>query len=685
MMMRKIWAIILAAAAAIASTGCEDLRFGDAFLEKAPGVDVTIDTVFSSKMYADRVLVSVYSTLRVGYPIHNSAWPLGSAGQFDKGNRYDRGVSQLDNDNLDAITDLMESHNDWDSGGQRYYAGLYSADSENISSEGVPSWTKLGFSPEQEYNWTGIRRGFIYIENVDRVPDMTEEEKRRGKGEAYVIIASQYLDLLRNYGGVPILKTYIEADNVMKTDFSRKTAREVLDYIIELLDKAAELLPWTVSAGEDGHLTKAAAMGLKCRALLFAASPLFNSDSPYSGETPIAKNANADKVKSEDIPKMYWFGGYDSKRWQDVVDACEDFLRENQANGDAYGLIEASGEEFDDYRKAWSTCYVDRYNFEILIQSGRYYDTFANTYLRCYYGVSDDHGNPGRGYGGGCVTLNFVDMFQNMDGTPARYADWLKSNGNVSKIENDPFRGRDPRLYESVMIIGDNFRGRPAEMWIGGLERGAAASNRAITGFCSRKFIWDYNDETFMTRPSNYSYLRMPEIYLTYAEALNETGRKAEALEWLNKVRRRVGLADMTDELLALNHGSKTLPEYGEPLSGDRRLREEILDERARELFFEENRWYDIVRWKRADIFTKTLYGIKIELETAVRSEDTNNDGIVNEEDDIDAMKSTFRYSEPKAEDDRYWKTHWDSKWYLSAFPSKEINKGYGLVQNPGW
>ena len=181
---------------AVSVAGCSDLRFGDAFLEKAPGVDVTIDTIFSSKLYADRALVAAYSTLRVGFPIHNSAWPLGTTGKYDIGKRYDRACSQLDNDNLDAITDLMESHNDWASGGQEYAAGNYSAESEN----GV-SWTKLAFTPEKELNWSGIRRAFQYIENVDRVPDMTDQEKDLGKGECYLIIATHYLDMFRNYGG----------------------------------------------------------------------------------------------------------------------------------------------------------------------------------------------------------------------------------------------------------------------------------------------------------------------------------------------------------------------------------------------------------------------------------------------------------------------------------------------------
>ena len=116
-------------------------------------------------------------------------------------------------------------------------------------------------------------------------------------------------------------------------------------------------------------------------------------------------------------------------------------------------------------------------------------------------------------------------------------------------------------------------------------------------------------------------------------------------------------------------HRGKVLPSYPEcALAGDAELREEILDERAREFAFEEIRWFDIVRWKRADIFRQTLYGIRV----------TILDG-------TDSSNFRFNFSEPIPETDRAWKNSFDPKWYLSAFPSNEVNKGYGLTQNAGW
>ena len=648
----------LSVAAILALCACEDLRLGDSFLEKAPGVDVTIDTIFSSKLYADRALAAAYACLRCGYPVHNNAWPLGSQGKF----RYQRACSSIDNDVHDALTDIIDSQCNWAGAFNIYYNGSYSAETENWS-----GGTKFGYLPDQEGAWKCIRKSYLYINNVDRVPDMTTAEKRQRKAECEVMIAMSYLDLWRNFGGVPILCDAVEAGKESGVDYSRQTAEAVLDTILAHLDRAAANLPWSVPADEDGHMTKASALGLKCRALSFAASPLFNANAPYHNSVPEVKASNIDKVDQSKVMEMYWFGGYDANRWQKVVDACEEFFAANA--GGEYALIQATGTTQDDYRNAWNRTYADRNNGEILIHTGRFMPTFADTYLRCYFGPAEDHGNNGRGYGGGAITLNFVDLFPYADGTPADYREWIKKHNHTGTLTDNPFVGRDPRLYESVMIVGDHFQGHPARMWDDGYEHGSAEGTRAYTGFCSRKMIWDYNDETFHNKPTDYSYLRLAEIYLIYAEALNETGRKQEAYEALNQIRRRVGLPDMNDALLAKVQSGRVYPKYDESLRGDAALREEILDERARELYFEEVRLYDMIRWKRQDIFCKTLYGIHMTIKSG-----SYEDGNL-----------VLNFLDPFEPTPRYWRDNWDNKWLLSAFPTNEINKGYGLVQNPGW
>jgi hypothetical protein len=474
---------------------------------------------------------------------------------------------------------------------------------------------------------------------------------------------------------VPLLKTAVSTENDGAIDYSRKTYEETANYIIELCDQAFTELPWTVPASEDGRFTGASALALKTRVLLYLASPLVNSNAPYM--TPQAPTAYNQPKMTSNPEHMTWLGAYKADRWQAVVDACEDFFEENQKNGNPYKLHEVAG----DPRASFSHCYADRCNGEILISSMRNIERFGLTYHNNIYGNSaiGNQLNNNSGEGVGCITLNYVDMFPGMDGKPVIYKDWIQKNGNRVTWDNNPFVNRDPRLYESVMINGDQFRERRVEMFKAGASYGREASYefRYKTGFCMRKYLWDHDDVTFNYRPCNWSYMRLAEVYLIYAEALNEVGRFDDALAQLNMTRSRVGLPSMTRELLAVNQGYKTLPAYAEPLQGDSQLREEILDERAREFCFEEVRWFDIIRWKREDIFKKPLYKVHFDYVSGGQStpngEWTSYDGM------------TFTYSEPEQMEQRVWARNFSPKWYFSAFPPKEINKGYGLVQNPGW
>ncbi len=641
----------MAAAALFAASSCSDLKFGNDFLEKAPGADMTLEQIFSSKLYAERELIGAYASLRTCLTVHSNN------GSYE----FQNGGNKIGWDNLDTMTDLMQSHCTWGGVIKTYYAGTYNAEAENEGSG------KFGFLPDQEGAWTGIRRAWIFINNVDRVPDMTDEEKKVRKGEARMIIALQMHEMLRHFGGVPILDDYATPENEMTADYSRKTVRQCVDFIVNMCEQAAKELPWTVADADNGRMTAAGALALKARVLQLAARPLFNASTPYlQAQEPTA--ANKASVK-EDPGLMTWLGSYKQENWQAVADACEDFFKKNTENGDAYRMVMPQTNDAEGYRQAFSTCYADRESPEIIIHTGRAIPTYSNTYHRFYFGLTDQ-GQAGRGYGGGCVTLNFVDMFTAADGTPSDYRKWLSDHGHDGTVYNNPFTGKDPRLYETVLIAGDRYRTRCAETWIDGLEHGSSANPKCATGFIIRKFLWDYNDE-FLNKATNSAYIRLPELYLMYAEALNELGRSQEALSWLNKTRTRVGLPEMTLPNAAKLHSGQALPDYPEcSLMGDKYLREEILDERAREFCFEEVRWFDIAFWKREDLMRKILYGIQI----------TRKSGSFEE------GNLVLTYSDPsKMDQGRIWQDKFSPKWFLSAFPSDEINKGYGLVQNPGW
>lgn len=641
----------MAAAALFAASSCSDLKFGNDFLEKAPGADMTLEQIFSSKLYAERELIGAYASLRTCLTVHSNN------GNYE----FQNGGNKIGWDNLDTMTDLMQSHCTWGGVIKTYYAGTYNAEAENEGSG------KFGFLPDQEGAWTGIRRAWIFINNVDRVPDMTDEEKKVRKGEARMIIALQMHEMLRHFGGVPILDDYATPENEMTADYSRKTVRQCVDFIVNMCEQAAKELPWTVADADNGRMTAAGALALKARVLQLAARPLFNASTPYlQAQEPTA--ANKASVK-EDPGLMTWLGSYKQENWQAVADACEDFFKKNTENGDAYRMVMPQTNDAEGYRQAFSTCYADRESPEIIIHTGRAIPTYSNTYHRFYFGLTDQ-GQAGRGYGGGCVTLNFVDMFTAADGTPSDYRKWLSDHGHDGTVYNNPFTGKDPRLYETVLIAGDRYRIRCAETWIDGLEHGSSANPKCATGFIIRKFLWDYNDE-FLNKATNSAYIRLPELYLMYAEALNELGRSQEALSWLNKTRTRVGLPEMTLPNAAKLHSGQALPDYPEcSLQGDKYLREEILDERAREFCFEEVRWFDIAFWKREDLMRKILYGIQI----------TRKSGSFEE------GNLVLTYSDPsKMDQGRIWQDKFSPKWFLSAFPSDEINKGYGLVQNPGW
>ncbi|MBQ2919480.1 MAG: RagB/SusD family nutrient uptake outer membrane protein [Bacteroidales bacterium] len=589
--------IFIAVLLGVMMSSCETLQLGDAGLSEAPETSgATIETLFATKKDADKVLVTAYANL-----------PYGITSSFD---------SKMGGNVLECITDHAHSNRTFGSDGPRnlYYTGALGS---NISSSYAGS-EAYRFASEKDY--TAIRYAWIFIENADRIPDATPEEKEKMKAEAKVCIAIAYANMLRHVGGVPILDHSVSTTEEMV--YPRNTFAETVDYIVKLCDEAKVHLPWTnADPNNDGRMTAAAALGLKLRVLCFAASPTFNSATPWH------PGAN----------EYHCYGNYDAERWKRAKDAADEFMTELAKNGH-YAMVQAAEATPKAYRLAYRKGYYERGTTEQIISIRKDYDSDYH----------DDWIEKGEYV---CPTLNWVNKYGWADGSdfPEDF-DWenlsaapfFSPNGScITGIET-----RDPRLYENIAVPGD--------YWYNEILARVHTNHpnyRADgSGFLVMKYILQKESDRENV-PPHWSLMRFPEILLNAAEAYNEYdgAPSAQAYEWVNSVRARVGLSPLAEGMTQAQ------------------FREALLRERECEFGFEEFRWFDMIRYGLQDDFTKPLYGLYSE-------------GVGGRPESPDS----FTYSKYKLPT-RSWETSWDTKWYLAPIPVTEVNKGYGMTQNPGW
>jgi hypothetical protein len=563
------------------------------FLAKAPGVDVTIDTIFSNITFAERYLWGAYACL-----------PYGLVRDWGNQRQNLLGLNELED-----LTDLGQAFATWTGVVNTYYNGAYNATTGDNA--------KYSLTTDGAYD--GIRRCWVFINNIDKVPGVDPGYVKQLKAEAGILIAFNYAHLFRHFGGVPWL-THAYDINDEVGQIPRLTAQQTCDSIISYCDKYAPDLPWVVPDSDtwDGRVTRYWAMAIKARTLLFNASPLFNDNMAY---------LNGDAA----VKKLTWHGGYDINLWKKAADAARELISQCESSGD-FSLYKKAGNSF---RKDFQEAYFLRNNKETIISIRSQYFQHPNTSTLEYAHTLLD-----LAWANGAVTDEYVQMFPMANGISI-------TDPSSGYDPANPYVNRDPRLYETVLVNGDAYRGRTAELWSGGQEA-RSGSDVGITGYRLRKFNLDQDAATLVGAIVHFPNLRLPEIYLSYAEATNEFngGPNADAYKYVNLVRNRVGLNNL-------------------PLGLTKeQFREAILKERACEFGWEEVRWFDLVRWKRENDFKKRLHGMKI-----TRSA---------------TMPYTFSYSQWTLPV-RYWMTNWSPKWYLSAFPQNEVMKGYGLIQNPGW
>jgi len=534
---------------------------------------------------------------------------------------------------------------------ETFFIHIYGSDiyvQGNISAGNTGPWGE-NWRYEHTAWWlfNAVQKSNVFLANIENVLEGTEgfergqleERVSTMRGEAKFIRAYAYTQMARSYGGLPIITEPFELGDDF-SDFGRATFEETVDFISEQADLAAGLLG-SKAEMELGRATEGAALALKSRIWLFAASDLTadgNAESEYVG-----------------------YGAPDRDYlWQRARDAAADVM----ALG-AYELADFGAPDHESVAEGYYDFFrqQDLTHNEIIWGKMFSQDAGATQQMNLWNGP-----NGLACWGGNNPTQNLIDSYQMVDGTDFFEHFEINANGyyqNISVIFNDdnPYLNRDPRFYGSILY--DQAEWAPAGSTEYGypgyydrrtrrvIEGGNVVSevhgldtrqgptsphNAGYTGYLMKKM----QDHEIHCRNDNNTNVwiefRFAEIILNYAEALIGLGQTAEAAEHINMIRNRSGMPDF---------------------SGD--ITEALRYERQIEFTFEDKRWYDIRRWRILEETLTPAMGIDIV--------ETTTDG------DIETVWRQTHIQDRAVNSRMYW----------IPISSEELNRAPQLVQNPGY
>lgn len=479
------------------------------------------------------------------------------------------------------------------------------------------------------YLYSRIRAANIYLANVDKSP-LSSSLKNRTKAEARFLRAWFYHFLVRLYGGVPLVGDDVR-DKEATPDLVRSTFKDCIDYIVAESDAAASNLPAAHTGLDFGRITRGAALALKARVLLMAASPLYNGGS---------------EATSADLIALTGYPSADASRWQTAFAAIETVINLNQ-----YSLNEASGSTRPGI--GYYQLFLKRVNSEYILQfmmpDNKVMEGYCLPYSR----------NPG---GAGAFNTLIYPTQELVNTYPMKNGKAISETGSGYSTSN-PYVNRDPRFYFSIIYNGSRYLDRVTNTQTqvftyrnapidGAVDNWSGTNNRTKTGYYFRKMC-DSTLTAYSSANSQFCFplIRYADILLQYAEAANETGRTALAIDQLKKIRQRAGIEPGADN------------NYGLPVSPSKaQLRRIIQDERFIELVLEQQRIFDVRRWKLpADPGYNNRFNIPMT-------------GILWS----NAAGSSFTL--------RPMSTRVFSKAaYFLPIPDQELNNNFGMLQNPGW
>jgi len=424
---------------------------------------------------------------------------------------------------LDMMTDDIEGHNDLPM--NRVQAGDLNAH----FSEGTQLWA---------VNYSLIRKANTLIARVDGVPTTNTTLRNRLKAETKFLRAFAYADLVKSFGGVPLITAEQNVNDDLEVP--RNSYDECVAFIIKECDEAAAVLLPSYPDAELGRATKGAALALKARVLLYHASPLNNPNNIAS-------------------------------RWDDAAKAAQQVMN----------LAPATYDLYPDYYQLFMT---KAGNKEVIFAKkfGRPNRTHQSAWMLHMSFTPTGWG----GWGAFHATQNLVDAFE------MRTTGLRPDEPGSGYDSQNPYANRDTRLDKAMLMNGSQFKGITVEtfqsadlaVFPDGNANSRTNGDRTKTGYGLRKFIDEKNmtaDAVYQGGDNDWIYMRYAEVLLNYAEAKNEfSGPDGTVYDALDKVRARGGLPPLTRNFSQIT------------------LREKIRNERRVELCFEEHRVYDVRRWK---------------------------------------------------------------------------------------
>jgi len=463
--------------------------------------------------------------------------------------------------------------------------------------------------------YQGISDCNIFLENIGRTPDMDAAEKNRWIAEVKFLKAYYHFYLTRMYGPIPIKKVNLPINS---DPADVKVYRDPVDscfgYAVQLIEEALPDLPETIAneASELGRITRAVALSIKAEILVTAASPLFNGNSDYA--------------TFKDKRGVQLFNvSYDPQKWVRAKDACKAAIDACHAVGNKLYYYNQSIRQYNipdslkiqmNIRNAFN----EKWNAEIIW--GNTNSMVDNLQVQSTPRGLDPAKRAVRSVLGNCaVPIKMANKFYSKNGVPIEEDKTWDYNGRFSLTQGTPESrfyivneyttakmnfDREPRYYADLGFDGGIWYGQGkfdvADMWRVSSKKGDPAANIAndtynSTGIWPKKYVNYVNviqDNTYSRENYPWPVMRLANLYLLYAEALNETdGPSNEVYAFIDKVRERAGLQGV----VASWEGFSNNP--GKPGTKEG-LRDIIRRERTIELMFEGQRFWDLRRWKTA-------------------------------------------------------------------------------------